>query len=149
MAGEHELNMKKRRGYNPKRCLAPTAHWPRQVLDELVQHVSYGGNPEHKSRPGDFGLHPPTNPRPGKTLCDKVREFSKADALELVRAGMRRCMVSVQQRGRWPQNVWSVHDDEPFEAQLENQERGVYHGYPMPSDDDFGLMIIEEWKRRG
>jgi hypothetical protein len=141
--------MKKRRGYNPKRRLAPTGSWPTEVLGELAKVVRYGGNPEHKSKPSDFCLHPPANPRPGKTLSDKVREFTKAEALELLRDGVKRGMVSVQPRGRWPQNVWSVQEDEPFEAQLENQDLAVYHGYPMPSDDDFRALVLTEWTRRG
>jgi hypothetical protein len=57
-------------------------------------------------------------------------------------------MVSVQSRDAWPQNVWSVLEGEAYEAQLENREVGVYHGYPMPSDDDFRHLILLEWGRR-
>jgi len=58
-------------------------------------------------------------------------------------------MVSVQERGGWPQNVWSVLAGEAFEAQLENRERGTYHGYPMAADDDFRQLVLTEWDRRG
>jgi hypothetical protein len=109
----------------------------------------YGGNPEHKSRRADFGLCPPTDPRAGKTLCDKVQDFTKAAALGLLRAGIRRGMISVQWRGTWPQNVWAVLEDDAFEAQLENRELGMYHGYPMPADDDLRSVILREWPRRG
>jgi hypothetical protein len=88
--------MKRRSGYNPKRRLAAVDEWPREHLINLAQQVRYGGNPEHKSKPADFDLQPPTNPRKGKTLCDKVRDFTKAEALALVREGFRRSMVSVQ-----------------------------------------------------
>jgi hypothetical protein len=140
--------MKKRTGYNPKRRLAEANALSLEKLTKLAEEAGYGGNPEHKSKPADFCLVPATNPRPGKTLCDKVRDFTKAEALGLVRAGFKRGMVSVQFRGAWPQNVWSVLEDEVFEAQLENFEFGVYHGYPMPSDDDFRHLILREWRCR-
>jgi len=100
-------------------------------------------------RPGDYNLTPPSGPRRGKTLCDENREFLREEALNLLGQGFRRGMVSVQSRGRWPQNVWAVSEEgEAFEAQLENQETGVYHGYPMPQEDDFRLEVIEEWQKR-
>jgi hypothetical protein len=114
----------------------------------MAATVGYGGNPEHKSQPGDYDLVPPAIPRAGKTLCDAAGEFPKARAEELLRAGLLRGMVSVQERGGWPQNIWSAADGEAYEAQLENQELGVYHGYPMPKDDDFRSVVIAEWTRR-
>jgi hypothetical protein len=140
--------MKKRRGFNPKRRLADAEHWPHEKRREMSMKAGYGGNPEHKSKPNDYGLTPPSSPRPGKTLCDATKEFPKADAEQLLRDGFLRGMVSLQERGGWPQNVWSVQDGEPFEAQLENQDQGIYHGYPMPADDDFRITILREWQRR-
>lgn len=58
-------------------------------------------------------------------------------------------MISEKPRDGWPQNVWAVSEQgQPFEAQLENPTLGVYHGYPMPQDDDFRTIVIEEWKNR-
>lgn len=37
-------------------------------LAKLASQVKYGGNPEHKRNPGNFGLTPPSGPRPGKSL---------------------------------------------------------------------------------
>ena len=110
--------------------------------------VRYGGNPEHKSRPSDYGLTPPASPRPGKTLCDGAAEIPKARAAELLRAGIRRGIVSVHESSGWPQNVWAVADGEAYEAQLENRELGAYHGYPMPNDDDFRVNVMAEWNNR-
>jgi hypothetical protein len=141
--------MKRRTAYNPKRRIADSDAWPADRRKAYAERVRYTGNPEHKAKPGDFGLEPPTNPRPGKTLCDKVREFSKAEAEKLLRVGIGRGMVSVQERGGWPQNVWSVLTGEAFEAQLENREQGTYHGYPMAADDDFRRLVLREWDRRG
>lgn len=140
--------MNKRKGYNPKRRFALAEQWPEEKCKAMAAMVGYGGNPEHKSRPSDYQLTPPANPRPGKTLCDAVGELSKARAEELLRAGLLRGMVSVQERGGWPQNIWSVSDGEPYESQLENKGQGIYHGYPMPKDDDFRNLVLAEWKRR-
>ena len=117
--------------------------------ERYVAEASYGGNPEHKVRPGDYGLTPPCNPRPGKTLCDDCREFLMVEARALLQKGFSRGMVSVQERNGWPQNVWALSEEgEAFEAQLENKEMGTYHGYPMPEEDDFRSEVIEEWERR-
>jgi hypothetical protein len=69
--------------------------------------------------------------------------------LQLLKDGFVRGMVSVHERGGWPQNVWAVSDNEAYEAQLENQAEGVYHGYPLPADDDFRRLVLLEWNRRG
>src|SRR4051794_5366607 len=102
---------------------------------DLASRAEYGGNPEHKRSPADFGLTPPVSPRPGKTLCDGAGQVAKADAERLLRAGLKKDMLSEQRRSGWPKNVWAVHEGQAFEAQLENSDQGVYHGYPMPIDD--------------
>jgi len=107
--------------------------------------IYYGGNPEHKRNPGDFGLTPPAGARLGKALCDKVGVFSRGAALELLRKGIRSGLVSRQKRDGWPQNVWSfTSEGEPLEAQLEGS--GVYHGYPMPENDPFRDDILKRQK---
>jgi hypothetical protein len=140
--------MKRRTAYNPKRRIADFNQDTVEVGKLLAAAARYGGNPEHKSRPSDFGLTPPTSPRAGKTLCDKLRNFSRADARQLLNDGFVKGMISLQNHDGWPQNVWAVLDDEAYEAQLENRSQGVYHGYPMPADDDFRRLVILEWKRR-
>lgn len=140
--------MKRRSGYNPKRALQSRRHWSPEEKDRRARAVSYGGNPEHKVRPNDYGLTPPVNPRPGKAVCDGDGPFPKDRAEQLVRAAMRKGMVSVQERGEWPQNVWAVSRGEAFEAQLENSEQGVYHGYPMALDDPFRDVVLREWRLR-
>jgi len=64
--------VKARRSLNPKRRFA------RELPDELgtrANAVRYGGNPEHKRSPGNFGLIPPAAPRADKTLCDGAGIF--------------------------------------------------------------------------
>jgi hypothetical protein len=140
--------MRKRKGFNPKRRLAQVDHWPVERLSEIADRVQYAGNPQHKSKANDYGLRPPTSPRPGKTLCDALGEFPKHRAEELLRCGLLRGMISAQERGGWPQNIWAVFEGNAFESQLENQKQGIYHGYPMPVDDDFRRLILAEWPRR-
>ena len=131
--------------FNSKRMILPFGDWDPEHGERYVAEARYGGNPEHKMRPNDYGLTPPCNPRPGKTICDEFRDFPRADAVALLHQGFNRGMVSVQVRNGWPQNVWAVSDKgEAFEAQLENKSTGAYHGYPMPEADDFRLEVIEE-----
>lgn len=141
--------MKRRSGYNPKRQIAADDRLEAAAREDLAVRARYGGNPEHKWRPGDYGLTPPANPRPGKALCDGVRPIAKDEALSLLQSGLRRGTVSIARRDGWPQNVWAISAlGEVFEAQLENAAQGVYHGYPMPADDDFRLVVIREWSAR-
>jgi hypothetical protein len=136
----------RRRTFNPKRQLYPAESLParQEVLAASIDSLRYSGNPEHKRSPGDFGLHPPSSPRPGKTLCDRVNIHNRAQALTLLRAGLERGTFSVQERDGWPQNVWAVTENgEPLEAQLEGN--GVYHGYPMAEADPFREKVLERW----
>lgn len=120
-----------RRRFNPKRRVA--GGWKLETLELLAKRVSYTGNPEHKERPGDFGLTPPVQPRPDKSKCDWIGILDRATAMGLLREGARRGLVSRQVRGAFPQNIWAVTDGgDPVEAQLENASVGTYHGYPMP-----------------
>lgn len=137
-----------KRTFNPKRQLCPEEliSSRRALLLSKLNKLRYTGNPEHKRRPGDFGLIPPGGARPGKTLCDAVGIFSRAEALSLLRAGVERGAFSLQEREGWPQNVWAVTEEgDPLEAQLEGT--GAYHGYPMPEADPFRDRVLERWKR--
>lgn len=138
--------MPERRTFNPKRQIcSPEEFRNRQEnLSKWLQSARYGGNPDHKRNPGDFGLNPPSGPRPSKTLCDQVQIFRRSDAIVLLRAGLEKGMFSIQERNGWPQNVWAVTDKgQPLEAQLEGI--GVYHGYPMPEADPFREKVLKRW----
>jgi hypothetical protein len=120
---------------------------PREWLSELSGKVHYTGNPAHKLNPGDFGLTPPSSPRPDKTLCDGARIFQKEEAQELLREAIRRGLVSEQDRNGYPQKVWAVSNNGvPLEAQLENQDIGTYHGYPLQEDSAPWHFVLERWK---
>ncbi len=112
-------------------------------MAELAERVGYGGNPQHKSNPGDFGLTPPSQAREFKTLCDTVGIFRRAQALALLQEGIRRGLVSARTKNGCPKHVWAVTDrGEPLEAILEDEQRGVYHGYAMGDDDPFAETVL-------
>lgn len=139
----------RRERYNSKRkiCLDDTKN--RKKCETLFTIVKYGGNPEHKKNPNDFGLEPQVGARQGKSLCDEVAIFEKEKAVDLLKEGVRRGMISEQKRNEFPQNIWAVDsNDKPLEAQLENQATGTYHGYPVPESDPMGSEIIEKWNER-
>lgn len=113
---------------------------------ELIAKVHYGGNPEHKKNPGDFNLTPPTDPRSDKSFCDDVQIFEVKKALRLLKKGIEKGLISQQSRGCFPQNIWSVDENNnPLEAQLENETQGIYHGYPIPKEDAFGKVVLKAW----
>ena len=145
--------MKQRRTtFNPKRKIrpAPLALADLARLIDLAGQIKYGGNPEHKRNPGDFGLQPPSTPRLGKSLCDDVQVYSRAEALDLIKQGVRRGLVSEQYRDRWPQNIWSVASNGmPIEAMLENAVTGTYHGYPLIDGDPLAEAVLGRWRGDG
>lgn len=120
------------------------AHLKRlRTLSELVR---YGGNPEHKKHPGDFKLTPPSDPRPGKSLCDVAGIYSRHIARALLQDGLRKGLVSDRQLDGWPKNIWAVSEKScPLEAQLENASIGGYHAYPMPPSDPLAREVLIRW----
>lgn len=140
--------MKPRRTPNPKRRIRSKPEKPEELarLDQLSKAVGYGGNPEHKRNPGDFGL-PLIGRRQGKSLCDDAGILTRKEAKRLLREGVRRGVVSVQERNGWPQNVWAVSDGgHVVEAMLENSELGTYHGYKLPDSDPFAGDVLARWR---
>jgi len=132
--------------FNVKRRIKETALGDLQHYSDLAEQIRYGGNPEHKKNPGDFGLTPPSGPRSGKSLCDMVGIFSRQDALKYFKLGLQKGLISDRFNGQWPQNIWSVTEDGyPLEAQLENPVTGTYHGYPMPYSDPLAAEIVRRW----
>jgi hypothetical protein len=135
-----------RESNNPKRRLAvPDRLGPlgRQVLAlELV----YTGSSHHKRRPGDYGFHPPVNPRSWKSLCDGKRVVLKDEAAELLRRGVLDGFFSDFPEDGTPKYVWSVDvDGEVFEAKIGSDG---YHGYRLEEEDDFRRLVLREWARR-
>ena len=134
--------------FNPKRKFLAVDTDALNRLADLSNRASYGGNPEHKKNPGDFGLTPPASPRQGKSLCDVADVFTRREALTLLQEGMRRGLVSDREEQGWPKNVWSVTEGNiPMEAQLENPVTGCYHGYPMPGSDPLAAEVLARWRQ--
>jgi len=138
--------MRPRRHHNPKKRIAPTPTKARKSqLADVAMHVRYVGNPDHKRNPGDYRLTPPSRPRPGKSLCDVAGIFTRAEAQELLKKGIREGLVSEQASEGWPRLVWMIKGDTVLEARLDNVERGTYHGYPLEPTDPFCDSVRERW----
>ena len=132
--------------YNPKRRILPPDSDKTSPLRELATKVTYGGNPEHKQNPGDFGLTPPSGPRSGKSLCDSAQVFSRSMALSLLQVGIKKGLISDRAQNGWPKNIWAVSaTGMPLEAQLENPDVGSYHAYPMPTNDPLATEVVTRW----
>jgi len=132
--------------FNPKRRIIETI-LSSKALEALAAKVHYGGKPDHKRNPGDFGLTPPALPRNDKSLCDAVNIFKRTEALEILKRGVLRGMISEWDGANgFPKNIWSMTDyGIPVEAQLENAGNGTYHGYPLEVNDDFRESVIAKW----
>ncbi len=134
--------------FNQKRKIRKLSDDDFQHCFSLAEKIQYGGNPEHKRNPGDFGLKPPSSPRQGKSLCDNVGIFSRQAALKYLKSGLLKGLISDRFNGNWPQNIWSVTEDGcPLEAQLENSVTGTYHGYPMPESDPMAAEVVRQWNK--
>jgi len=144
------MKVKRRQGiYNKKRKIRCVEEIDFKKCLSLAESVQYGGNPEHKRNPGDFKRDPPASPRSAKSLCDTVEIFKREKALNYLREGLRKGMISINEKNGWPQNIWALDENgRPLEAQLENQETGTYHGYPLPESDPFAQKVVEEWEKR-
>ncbi len=138
--------MAARQGNNPKRRIAPADRLDAGERAVLAARVAYTGSAIHKRQPGDYGFHPPTNPRPWKSLCDDRRLVLRQEAAELLRRGVMAGMFSSFADDDLPKYVWAVDGDEAvYEAKL---DRSGYHGYRLDDDDDFGHLVLKEWGRR-
>lgn len=132
--------------FNTKRRICSKENVELDQCLDLATKVKYGGNPEHKKNPGDFGLTPPSGPRAGKSLCDSAQIFNRKVALKYLKKGLEKGLISDRMKNKWPQNIWAVSDDGiPLEAQLENPETGTYHGYPMPLSDPLADEVLQKW----
>lgn len=134
-----------KRKLNPKRRLHPNPDL--KQLGRFADQVAYGGHPHHKRSPGDFGLTPPSSPRPNKSLCDGVGIFQREVAQHLLVSGMRRGIVSPDTADEFPRYVWSVTDEGiVLEARCDDPRRGRYHGYPLEPCDPMTELVRQRWR---
>ena len=138
--------MATRQGNNPKRRVAAADFLDQRGREALATRVRYTGSAIHKRYPGNYGFHPPTNPRPWKSLCDDRRVVLLEEAAELLQQGVMAGMFSSFADGDLPKYVWSVDADRAvYEGKL---DRNGYHGYRLADDDDFGRLVLKEWDVR-
>lgn len=138
--------MAPRQTQNPKRRLARPDRLDQAGREALAARLVYTGSALHKRRPGDYGFHPPVNPRTWKSLCDGKRPILKAEAAELLRQGALNGLFSDFPDNGMPKYVWSVDaDGEVYEAKIDSYG---YHGYRLEEEDDFRPLILKEWAKR-
>lgn len=115
----------------------------------LLSHAVYEGSPHHKRRPGDFGLTPPTAPRPDKTLCEEASVTSRVQAEQLFQRAVERKLVSESTTPQgFPKQLWAVDDDgRVFEAMHGGSQAGSYHGYPIRRHDPLHEQVVRAWSQ--
>lgn len=137
-----------RQSTNPKRRIAESGSFSAQQQDSLLAKARYIGSAVHKKRPADYGFHPPSNPRPHKSLCDDLRPIPATEADELFKAGVRKGMVSTSFIDGLPKYIWSVDDDgEVYEAKW---DRDGYHGYRLDKGSERYQRdcVLKAWGER-
>jgi len=139
----------KRAGNNPKRRIAPIKHLPKSAVNGIAQRVQYLGSPHHKTKPADYNFHPPSNPRPQKSVCDGVRVILKGEAMKLLLSGLQKSMFSTYFVGDLPKFVWSVDESgEVYEAKTDSNTPNQYHGYRLEEEDMMRAAVLKEWRVR-
>ena len=59
--------------------------------------------------------------------------------------GLSRGLFSKRCRNGWPCNIWAVSKNQvALEARLDN-DQGIYHGFPMMTNDPLYTEIITYW----
>ena len=140
--------MPERRHFNPKRRIVNLMP-AEDVLNDLADRVRYTGSPYHKRSPGDFGLIPPSQPRPDRTLCDEAGIFRVADAQRWLQEGARRGLLSAVPQHGYPKHIWAVTDEGiVLEAKYNNAGSGHYHGYPLFEPDPFRQIVLNHWNNQ-
>ena len=142
--------MRKRQGNNPKRRILPRNETSPDMLDRIIGGARYVGSAHHKRRPGDYGFHPPANPRPDKSLCDNSRAVRKNEAVALFREGVIRGMVSSHFLGDLPKYVWAVDSvGRAYEAKIGGADNREYHGYELEENEaHMRRLVLKEWQAR-
>lgn len=139
-----------------KRALEAKRHTKRAIrsaplTDEeravLRASAAYEGSPHHKRKPGNFGLIPPTAPRPDKTLCDEARISRREDAIRLFDRAIERGLVSeAKAPDGLPKQLWVMDEQgQVFEAMYGGSVAGRYHGYPIRRADPLFDEIAAAW----
>ena len=140
--------MSERKRFNNKRRIV-VPRPAQNYLNDLAGSVRYIGSPYHKRNSGDFGLTPPSQPRPDKTLCDEAGIFKVADAQRMLEEGVRRGMISDFSQDKFPKHIWAVTNrGVVLEANYNNEGPGNYHGYPLFDPDPFRKLALKHWEQQ-
>ena len=140
---------RKRQSNRPDRRVFPAGALDEDSAAALIGRCRYAGAAFHKLKPADYGLTPPSAPRPNKSVCDDLRPMRRAEARALLEAGIRRGMVSFFDSDAVPKYIWAVdRHGEVFEAKTKPGREAAYHGYRLGDDDDFRAHILQLWKTR-
>ena len=135
-----------RQGNRPNRRIANVDLLDGDGRQALAERLVYIGSAIHKRHPGDYGFHPPVNPRASKSTCDGQRVVLLAEARRLFRKGVLMGMFSAFEGAGRPKYVWCVDDDgEIYEAKT---DRYGYHGYVLEDDDNMRSVVLKEWRTR-
>lgn len=138
----------KRAGNNPKRRIAPANLFTDAQKMALAKKVNYAASGHHKRNPADYGLER-TNPRPTKSLCDKIRVIQLKEAKLMIEKGISLGMISEFFYGEYPKFIWCVGEDgEVYEAKTDPVTPGAYHGYPLEEEDNMRDHVKQVWKQR-
>jgi hypothetical protein len=143
------MPIRKREGNRPGRRIADEATVDAGARERLLGVLQYVGSGHHKLHPGNYGFHPPQNPRPSKAPCDALRSVLLEEATALFRRGIELGMVSTIINDGVPKYVWAIDEGgEVYEAKTGPREL-EYHGYRLgPDDADMRAYVLKEWKRR-
>ena len=144
------MSIRKREGNRPDRRIASANSIDDVILKALANRVTYVGSANHKSKPGNYGFLPPTNPRPSKSLCDDIRTILLEEAKALFYEGIKRGMVSCFPSADIPKYVWAVDsDNQVYEAKTNPRLETGYHGYRLGENEKtMREWILREWHKR-
>jgi hypothetical protein len=144
-------SLKKRESNRPDRRIAPAGTITPGALEALASRVQYVGEGHHKLHPGNYGFHPPVNPRGSKAPCDDLRPILLEEAAALFRAGIELGLTSRFGETENPKYVWAVDNfGEAYEAKISKIIPNSYHGYRLREEEDdiMRKLVVKEWKQR-
>jgi hypothetical protein len=144
-----EIHAVTRVGNRPDRRIVGLGDLKSELLAALAQRIEYVGSPHHKLYPGDYGFHPPSNPRATKSVCDDHRSVLLQESLTIFKCGIELGMVSRFGETDNPKYVWAVDTaGEAYEAKESKSRPNTYHGYRLGEDEPMRNLVLKEWNRR-
>ena len=147
-----------RKGHNNQanRRIWPVGPLSAEAAAELSACCVYVGSAHHKLKPGNYGLTPQRAPRPGKSVCDRVRSVQLEEAKALLKAGIAKGTVSKFDANLVPKYIWAVAADGlVFEAKAKPPREAEYHGYCLEkgrgteADERVRNNVLLAWRERG